>query len=339
MRRHYCCYFDHRYLPRGVAMIRSLRRFDPGSEMWVLCLNDACHELMTMLTEPGVRLIRLAELEAADPELSAVKLTRTLVEYYFTCTPSLIRFVQERVPANALVTYVDGDLWFFSDPEPLFAELGSGAVSIVPHRFAQNLLHLEQFGAYNVGWLTFRNDERGVAVARWWRERCIEWCYDYLDNGRFADQKYLEQFAKLFQGVVVLQHPGANLAPWNLGRHHVTVDGNGTLLADGKPVVFFHFHGLRTLGRMLYFAEHARYGAPWNSTIKHRLYRPYVSAVASINAQVQSYGQLRGPTLARHVKADPRPWADMLGSLKRPLKNLESLLRGQFLLVIRGRAL
>ncbi len=136
MTRHYCCYFDHRYLARGLTMIRSLRRFEPDSAVWVLCLSDTCHDLLSRIAEPGVRLIRMDQLEAADADLARSKPSRNLIEYYFTCTPSLIRYVLERAEPNDIVTYVDGDLYFFADPKPLFDALGDGAVAIIPHRLA-----------------------------------------------------------------------------------------------------------------------------------------------------------------------------------------------------------
>src|SRR5262249_40688234 len=157
------------------------------------CLNDACHELMSGLAEPGVRLISMREFEAGDEALLAARQNRSLIEYYFTCTPSLIRFVLRRcVAASDTVTYVDGDLYFFSSPDCLYDELAGSSVSLIPHRFPESQRQREIYGLYNVGWLTFRNDPNGLAVVSWWRDRCNEWCFDRLEGDRFADQKYLD---------------------------------------------------------------------------------------------------------------------------------------------------
>src|SRR5688572_15384089 len=115
MSRIYCTYFDHRYLARGLAMIRSLRRVAPGARVWVLCLDDRAHDLLSGLREPGVTLLRTAELERDDRELKEARDDgRSLIEFYFTCTAPLLRHVM-RATGAGMVTYLDGDLWFFAD--------------------------------------------------------------------------------------------------------------------------------------------------------------------------------------------------------------------------------
>jgi hypothetical protein len=76
-----------------------------------------------------------------------------------------------------------------------------------------------RFGIYNVGWVSVRRCEEGIKALRWWRERCIEWCHDFVDGDRFADQRYLDRLPGLFPHVHVIQHLGANLAPWNRVFH------------------------------------------------------------------------------------------------------------------------
>lgn len=339
MTRHYCCYFDHRYLVRGLAMIRSLRRFESESPIWVLCLDAECRRVLGMLEEPGVRMITTEELETAFPDLLNARRDRSLIEYYFTLTPALVHHVLDRTPAGDSVTYVDGDLWFFGDPAPLHAELGQGSVSITPHRFPDSLKSLERYGKYNVGWLTFQNDGIGAAVAKWWRARCVEWCYDRLDGDRFADQKYLESFERLFPAVVVLRNPGANLAPWNLGRHHIERKGD-TVLVDGTvPLIFFHFHGLQLLRRWAYYVRHRRYRAPFGRSIRRELYRPYVSALAAIDRELLDLGVGESRSLPRNASARPSRLHELIGAFRRLLEILPALLRGHVVLVLAGRAI
>jgi len=320
-------------------MIRSLRRYEPDACIWLLCLSEPCYEIMARIAEPGVRFMRLAELEAADPELAQTRSSRSLIEYYFTCTPALVCHILKQVEHGSFVTYVDGDLYFFADPHRLYEELGSGAVSIIAHRFAPAVRHLERYGIYNVGWMTFRNDDRGRATAGWWRERCNEWCYDLLDGDRFADQKYVEQFSRRFEGIVVLENPGANLAPWNLGGHRLALDRGTVIVDEREPLVFFHFHGIRELAGTIYIAEHARYGAPFNGFIRRYIYRPYIERLAAIAAEIAPLTTRRIGTLARHVSPASSVLSQLIGKWRRPLKNTLALLTLQFIVVVKGRAI
>src|ERR1700729_1042096 len=87
-KRVYCTYFDHNYLSRGLALYHSLQRYAPGSRLWVLCLSEACYNTLRTLDLPNLMPRRLAEFEAADPEVAATRPHRSTIEYYFTCSPA-----------------------------------------------------------------------------------------------------------------------------------------------------------------------------------------------------------------------------------------------------------
>jgi hypothetical protein len=337
MTRHYCSYFDSRYLARGLAMIRSLRRFDADARVSVLCLDDECARLLGVLQEPGVQPISLGVLEAGDAALAAAKANRSLIEYYFTLTPSLVSYVLARAADGETVTYLDGDLYFFDSPEPLHRELGTNSVALIAHRFPKALQHLEKHGRYNVGWLTFRNDENGRAAAAWWRERCNEWCYDVVEADRFADQKYLERFSSLFSGVVELQHRGANLAPWNLGGHSVVMSRDGVVVDASWPLIFFHFHGVKALASWIYLVRHHPYGASFQGIVRTKIYRPYVAALASIDAELQRLGRHSVGALKRDQSARRSLTSRATAGLRRLATNAAMLLHGEVVIVANGR--
>ena len=62
-----------------------------------------------------MRLISLEEFETGDDRLYEAKQNRSKVEYYWTCTSSLLLYVLRRRPEITLLTYLDSDL-FFSQP-------------------------------------------------------------------------------------------------------------------------------------------------------------------------------------------------------------------------------
>jgi len=189
----------------------------------------------------------IGELEAPDEELRAIKDRRSRAEYCWTVKPSVCLYLLEADPSADVITYLDADLMFFHDPGTLLRELGEGSVLLLAHRFpSERPEWVELDGVFNGGWVTFRADGRAVAALRWWRDRCLEWCYDRREDGKFADQHYLDDWPERFDGVHVIEHPGAGLAPWNASVQELA-RADGSLLVNGWPLVFYHYQSVRLL--------------------------------------------------------------------------------------------
>jgi hypothetical protein len=303
----YCSYFDHRYLARGLAMVRSLRDMDPGCEITVLCLTPECHALLSERRELSLVLLKLDDFERANPDVVAVKSTRSMLEYYFTLTGPLVWAVLAGSSAGDIVTYVDSDLFFYSPVRPLYNAMSTASVGLVSHRYHWwKKGNARKFGYFNVSWTSFRRDSVGLQAAKWWRERCIEWCHDYADGERYADQKYLDHMYRKFPNVVEIRHAGANVGPWNIGRHNLSRRPGGNLVVDNEwPLVFFHFQGLREIAPGLYLANHLPYFAPLPRIVRDGLYLPYLRLVRQIEEEVGATllsGTLRRGEVRRTLK-------------------------------------
>jgi hypothetical protein len=338
MTRHFCTYFDHRFLPRGLALHDSLQRHCSPFVLWVLCLDDLCYDALKRFELPGVHLISLSQLEQADPALLIAKGNRSLVEYYFTCTPCLPRYVLGREAGIDLITYVDADLFFFSDPTPIFNELGSASIGIVGHRFAPELSYKAIYGKYNVGILCFRRDHESARCLEWWRERCLEWCHDRVEDGRFADQKYLDEWPQRFGSVKVLEHKGVNLAPWNIANYTLT-KGGGLPSADGDCLVVYHFHALNKIGRWVFDPGLNMYGAKANGLIRRSIYGPYLKVLNAKMTTAKKFlgtnGEFFSSRHVRHSGANPGNGLTILGRIMRKRRRVIEMMRG----VARGRYL
>ncbi|HAR41916.1 MAG TPA: hypothetical protein DCS07_04685 [Bdellovibrionales bacterium] len=174
-----------------------------------------------------------------------------------------------------MLTYLDADLFFFSSPQHIFTEMGDASIAIIEHRFSLLARHLEKYGRYNVGWLSFRRDTTGIACLTRWRNQCLEWCGDYLGSDRFADQKYLDDWTTVFSNVRVIRNIGANVAPWNIANYRVA-SSNGAVSVSGKPLVFFHFASLKEIRPWLYRMNMAGYYTFASKHIRQNIYAPYV---------------------------------------------------------------
>ena len=81
-----------------------------------------------------------------------------------------------------------------------------------------------------------KNNSNGHKVIDWWKDACYAWCYNRCEDGKFGDQKYLDDWPTRFKGIHVLQNVGGGLAPWNVLQYH---------LSQVVPV-FYHFHYFRS---------------------------------------------------------------------------------------------
>jgi hypothetical protein len=274
----FCTYLDQNYLARGLALYQSLRDHCPSFALWILCMDSESLDILHQLDLPDIHCIALQDLEHGDERLAASKKDRSKIEYYFTCTPSLPLYILRKHPELPAITYLDADLFFYDNPSELFQEMGGHSIAIISHRYAPNLTQRYKYGIYNVGWVTFKNDANALLCLNWWRERCIEWCYDKVEDDRYADQKYLDQWPQLFNGVIPLQHKGANVAPWNIANYHFSFEGN-KIWADQVPLLFYHFHGFRQVTRWLYDPNLALSRVKLNRKVKQHLFVPYIQAL------------------------------------------------------------
>jgi hypothetical protein len=238
----YCTLFNRKYAHYGLTLYRMFRKYSKA-KIYIFPFDSETYDLLINTSLKNVVIVRQSEFE--DDELLKVKPTRSIAEYCWTCTSSIIRHVL-KVYNEQLCVYLDADLGFFNDPKLLLEEFGDKSVLITGHNFSPENRHHEQHsGIYNVQFVGFRNDSYGNTVLEWWRDRCLEWCYARVDGDKFGDQKYLNEWPQKFDGVHVLQHIGGGVAPWNATRFVITEEDGVLIVNEGsikQPLVFYHFH-------------------------------------------------------------------------------------------------
>jgi hypothetical protein len=258
--------------------------------LWVLCLDDHTRDLLSHLGLEHVRAIPIAELERADPGLASVKAGRLPLEYYWTCGPAFLAYLFRREVAIDTLTYLDADLFFFDDSAPLYTELGAGSVLLIEHRKSFIEGDRRKDGRFNVGLLIFRRTANGLACLERWREQCLEWCFDRLENGRFGDQSYLEEWPDLFDDVVIARHRGAGVAPWNATTEPLRFERNQVMVGD-DPLIFYHAGKVSRVNRYLYELHDWRFHRHWiGSVLRRHVYAPYVRALFGAERLIRAEG-------------------------------------------------
>ncbi len=263
---HYVTLFDIAFAPQGIALHMSLQRHAGEHTLWVLCMDEAVEDLLRKLELPDVRTIRLADAESDD--LKRVRPGRSRAEYCWTLTPFTFDLVFDRAPDAKRVTYVDADVWLREDPRRIFADFdrSGAAVQITEHAYAPEHDQTATSGRYCVQFLTMDRDG-SVPVRRWWQERCVEWCFARVEDGKFGDQKYLDDWPDRFGDLVHVATPKSRFqGPWNATRYPYS------------DATSYHFHGMRLVGPDTVFPVSTGYPIPrphWRN-----IYEPYLDDLA-----------------------------------------------------------
>jgi len=302
----FCTLFNRLYLPQGLALYRSLEATAGGRfVLHVLCMDDFTADILDRMALPGMRTIRLAAFE--DDALRAAKASRSVGEYCWTCTGPLLLHVQDLYPPGTVVAYVDADIRFFSDPRAILDELGERSIFVHEHDFAPAHAHyLPVAGRFNVGVVAVRNDAEGRACLERWRNQCLDECVMDPAQGKCGDQNYLDEWPERYPGLVISANPGIGLGPWNIDKHRL--GGNPeSVLVDGVPVVFYHYHALRLWRprpafRALLMARGAYSFAP---DVVSLLYRPYARDLWRALAAIDRLDR----TVSRGL--EPASWRDL----------------------------
>jgi hypothetical protein len=303
---HYVTLFDSNFLPQGLALLESLERHAGDHRLWVLCLDDRTREVLDSSANPNLRTIPLAEVET--PELLAVRPGRSRAEYCWTLTPFTPRFVFERDPSARRVTYLDADLFLLKSPRPIFYEFeASGkSVLITEHAFDAEYDQSKTYGRFCVQFMTFVRGESDV-VRRWWEDRCLDWCFARSEDGKFGDQKYLDDWPERFPtNVHVLSQEDAVLAPWNARRFPYC------------KAIAWHFHGLRIQDSRIRW--YVGYEIP--RIIEIMVYRPYVDVLKKysryLNFQIHQGGE---HSITERFRYRKNHLIGRLGKILRSLKH------------------
>jgi hypothetical protein len=313
----FCTLFNTKYLAKGLALLHSLENVCDNFHLYIFAFDDPTYEILIKLDLNHVTIIPLKEFE--DEELLRVKPGRTVAEYCWTATPSIIHYVIKTFSVESC-TYIDADVYFYSSPKIIFDEFNENSILITEHRFSREYRKEEKLsGKYCVQFITFRNDKYGLEALTWWKDQCIIWCYNRVEDGKFGDQMYLNDWMARFQKVHVMKHLGGGLAGWNISQYDFFKDekdfyGIEKRTSDQFEVIFYHFHYLK-----FYSNGKLQLGPRIISeSAKEYFYKPYLKELDEIRHTVQKI----------NPQIDPLGIEKQLYNLKTPISYLKRKLIG-----------
>lgn len=276
----FCTYFDLNYIDRAKVLFDSVEQTCDKFKFYCLCLDQqSFNEIKGNYSESYIA-ISLHELEIFEPKLLDVKKDRNNKEYIFTLSPVILLFVLNKYNIQEF-TYIDADTYFFETPKAVIEECGNNDILITPHFFPDSLKHLEMHGVYNFGLMHIKNTENARKVLEWWKSKCLEWCYDKVEEERAADQKYLDKLPKLFRGIAVSKNLGINAGPWMLnGIKHAT--RNDKIYFNNDQLIHYHFHNIHKIKEDEFNIGLSSYNFKLNKVIL-KLYIHYFTIYNKVN--------------------------------------------------------
>ncbi len=283
----FCTLFNSSYLDKGLVLYDSLTEVSDNFVLYVFAFDEYCFRVLKDLDYEFLIPISLEEFE--DDKLLQAKKNRTEREYCWTCSCHTIKYVLEKKKENNC-TYIDVDMFFYSNPHILFDEILESKcdVSIIEHRLSnalENRRAEKLSGKYCIEFNTFFATERSLAILNWWCDRCIELCTAIPDGVHFGDQKYLDDWEERFEGVHILQHLGAGVAPWNIAQYKLkTIEDDKIYIfhkrkRESVELIFYHFQAMKYLQDNMVDVGVNMYPGYVDPQLCRLLYRNYIDII------------------------------------------------------------
>lgn len=290
-----CTLFNVNYLDKGLALYESLERVSNNFVLYVLAMDDKCYEILKELNFKSLVPIKLSDFESE--ELLKVKLTRSVGEYCWTCSSNLIRYVIDTYEPE-YCTYVDADLYFYSDPYQIIQEMKqkNASVQVIGHRFNKGEEKQRSFvvGKYCVEFNTFKNDKKGNELLNIWCKQCLDYCKIDGDGVHWADQKYQDNWCDDYDFCIETEHLGAGVAPWNISQYKFVESNELGIFVKIQdrlyPMLFYHFENLQYIDKYtIKINVYHQWGI--DDVLVKQLYYPYLKVVDKYKTLINSrYG-------------------------------------------------
>ena len=243
-----CTIVSPNYHPYARTLCSSFKACHPGVAFFVLIVADLSPDAKWMFEGFGYTPVLLSEIALEDQRREAMKYD--ILELNTNVKPTFLKYLFTKRECQEVI-FLDPDIFVYSQLTPVFDALQIANAVLTPHLTApvndgkipseQEILYN---GTFNLGFIALRRSAETARLLDWWEERCLHLAFSEGRTGLFVDQKWMNLAPGLFNGIVILRHPGCNMAFWNLHERSLQETTSGYHLGDGSPLCFFHFSGV-----------------------------------------------------------------------------------------------
>lgn len=214
IRYNLCSIVSYKYIIRAIVLYTSLNKYSKGSfHIWFCAIDKDTYNILTELNLENATIVNVNKV--TEGVLKNIRIGRNQKEYCWTLKSIFVDYLLRTYEVKSML-YCDADMYFFTHIKYIYQEWGDSSFLLCTQRSNEKLEF--NCGYYQAGLLGFKNDYYAKKILTWWKEKCINWCYDDYDYklSRWGDQKYLDKIPEFFDNIKVSQNLGINAAPWNL---------------------------------------------------------------------------------------------------------------------------
>ncbi|AGK53554.1 glycosyl transferase [Bacillus sp. 1NLA3E] len=290
MKHYYCSTFSKEYAYKGLLLYNSIEQHDKDFQFFMICLHDEAKKLFEKMNLAHATIISMENIENEDSELLSVKSSRNVKEYIWTSKASVCLYLFKNFVKIDHIIWLDGDTYFFSDPESIFTEWGKFSVMLTSEKWLDEHSILgETNGIYNTGFMGFKRDEHSMECLHWFRQKLIEWCFDRWEKGLWSDQVYANDWPDRFQNVGILENIGVNLTPYIINyrlKEGTVKKTDNDIFINNEKLVFFHFYGFKYYDGNVF--DICNYVMNCRDVVIKDIYLPYLHASKEITDKIKT---------------------------------------------------
>lgn len=269
------------YAHQLLLWAQMIRRHHPDARLRVYLVDDGVPAL-----RPQAQMLNM---ELVLAESLGVPLWHVMLFKYdavgIACALRPWAILDTQQAHGGKIIYLDCDIGTFAPASEMLDLLDRHPMVLTPHCVVPppddgrgpDPMILRLVGYFNSGVIGVQG-ESSRRFFEWQKSVLENQCIVSPSSGILLDQAYTVQALGMVQGVAILSTPGYNVGHWNLHEQDVTRQPSGIWWANERPLVFFHFSGLRLTPKYVGLSMHQNRIAPGDRPELDRLCNEYLQA-------------------------------------------------------------
>lgn len=280
---------SNNYLPHARVLRNSLIEKNPEYKFYYI-LVDTLADSLDYKTDLVDDVIPVEQIQI--PNFDELIKKYNIIELNTSVKASAFKYLLDKNPSTQKILYFDPDIAILDSLHILENELDVSEIIITPHILTPlsinearpNENDFLNYGIYNLGFIGLKNTTQITnKFLLWWEERLLKMCYINENEGLFVDQLWINLVPVFFKGVKILEHPGMNMAPWNLHERMIKKNENKYIINLKYDLVFYHFSSFKFERLPQLFTNYDRNNNYMKDEVVVKLYEWYAAKLAEID--------------------------------------------------------